>query len=100
MGLPEAFPTLVILVVLLAPQKEALPEEWHFLEVELQCLDGVGSRGLVLSSSCCLAEAPDGCSIPAAAESGPPPHQITQITQQVWGHSLPQGSGSCQGCER
>lgn len=27
---------VVILVALLAPQKEVLPEEWHFLEVELQ----------------------------------------------------------------
>lgn len=55
MGLQEAFAAVVIL----APQKGALPEEWHFLEVELQWLDGVGSRGLILLPSHGLAEIPE-----------------------------------------
>lgn len=36
MGLQEAFAAVLILAALLAPQKGVLPQEWHFLEVELQ----------------------------------------------------------------
>lgn len=36
MGLEEAFAAAVTLAALLAPQISVLPEEWHFLEVELQ----------------------------------------------------------------